>query len=409
MNDPSRRWFVAQAGAREHYAAARSFQRMGQLGRLYTASWCRRGARWLRRGPMVLRAMAGRRHHEVPDHKVVSFNFAAARWHLHRRLIARPQTVEQVYRWEIENSEWFGRRVASALARETLGQTDCFFGFQSECLEALRRAADWGLTTMLDLAGPGQVEDRLVQRESQRWPGWAGIEPAVPQFYYDRVRQEWQAATIVLVNSDWSRRAWIEQGVPERKIVVVPLAYEPSGSTPPRPLHGGSLTVLWLGSVILRKGIQYLIEAAGRLADSNIRFVIAGPIGISDSAVKSAPPRMEFRGRVTRDQAADLYRQADVFVIPTVSDGFAITQIEAMAHGVPVIATPNCGQVVDHEVDGLIVPVGDADALAAALARLDQDRMLLASMSVAAVDKSRTFSIKRYGELINQAIDRVQS
>src|SRR5262249_11469196 len=142
----------------------------------------------------------------------------------------------------------------------------------------------------------------------------------------------------------------------------------------PRTSAGRPLVVLWLGSVILRKGIQYLIQAARRLADRTIRFVVAGPPGITPQAVSTAPANVEFRGRVTRDRATHEYFAADIFVLPTLSDGFAITQIEAMAHGLPVITTPNCGAVVDHGRDGLIVPAGDAEALAAALAALDDDR-----------------------------------
>jgi len=60
---------------------------------------------------------------------------------------------------------------------------------------------------------------------------------------------------------------------------------------------------------------------------------------------------------------SDWYRSADVFVLPTLSDGFAITQIEAMSHGLPVIATPNCASVVENGVDGLWCPQKTAEHL----------------------------------------------
>jgi len=69
-------------------------------------------------------------------------------------------------------------------------------------------------------------------------------------------------------------------------------------------------------------------------------------LGITPQAVATAPANVEFRGRVTRDRATREYLVADAFVLPTLSDGFAITQLEAMAHGLPVIVTPNCGAVV---------------------------------------------------------------
>ena len=125
--------------------------------------------------------------------------------------------------------------------------------------------------------------------------------------------------------------------------------------------------------------------------------------------MSEAPSTMQFLGRINAEHKAYLYRTSDVFAIPTMSDGFAITQLEAMAQGVPVIATPNCGDVVTEGVDGMIVAAGDHHALAHAIARLDDDRSLLASMSSQAVVKSRQFSVRRFGEQVNRARDQMAS
>jgi glycosyltransferase involved in cell wall biosynthesis len=104
---------------------------------------------------------------------------------------------------------------------------------------------------------------------------------------------------------------------------------------------------------------------------------------------------------------AGLYQSADLFVLPTVSDGFAITQLEAMAHGLPVIATPHCGQVVQHEVNGLIIPARDAAALAAAVERLMKDRPLLESMRGAAMRRVEDFSLASQAQQIEAAAKKL--
>jgi glycosyltransferase involved in cell wall biosynthesis len=72
-------------------------------------------------------------------------------------------------------------------------------------------------------------------------------------------------------------------------------------------------------------------------------------------------------GPVTRNKAAEFYRNADVFILPTLSDGFAITQLEAQARGLPVIASENCGKVVENGVNGIILEEPTAACILAAV------------------------------------------
>ena len=107
---------------------------------------------------------------------------------------------------------------------------------------------------------------------------------------------------------------------------------------------------------------------------------------------------MLFHGRTGRDEAAAWYERSDVFVLPTISDGFALTQIEAMAHGLPVITTPNCGAVVMDGVDGYIVPSRDSAALAQAVQRYLLEPELWHSQHKAAKIKAKQFSLAKLSE-----------
>jgi glycosyltransferase involved in cell wall biosynthesis len=106
---------------------------------------------------------------------------------------------------------------------------------------------------------------------------------------------------------------------------------------------------------------------------------------------------MTFHGPVSRDRTEEFYRASDLFVLPTLSDGFALTQLEAMAYCLPVIATPNCGEVVTDGVDGLIVPTSDSSALAEVFQLLLQDPEKLQAMSEATGAKLEQFSLGRLG------------
>jgi glycosyltransferase involved in cell wall biosynthesis len=96
-------------------------------------------------------------------------------------------------------------------------------------------------------------------------------------------------------------------------------------------------------------------------------FWMAGSVEIAMLGANRDAGRMKWLGPVTRNQAAEFYRDADVFILPALSDGFAITQLEAQAHGLPVIALKNCGKVVENGVNGSILDEPSAACIAHAV------------------------------------------
>lgn len=399
-------WIVSQIGARQHYGVPRGFHYKGHLRLLYTDAWCRWGSSLLRRMPEKLRAFAGRFHPDIPSNKVTASSVRSAVQMFRSK---RQSTITDDYQHHLDFGVSFAGWVNRHLSRETLNpENDFFFGFDTGCLETLELLKNRGVRSVVDQIDPGRVEDEMVREEVDRWPGWQKAPGHIPEAYFDRLSAEWELATIVLVNSEWSKEALIAQGVSREKLLVVPVAFEPSQISIRKVANlDRPLTVLWLGTVNLRKGIPYLVEAARILKDCTVHFVIAGPLSISKKAVASAPPNMRFIGRVTRDEAALWYQQSDVFVLPTVSDGFAITQLEAMSQGLPVITTPNCGEVVTHGIDGVIVPPRDSKALAKSIMILEADRQLLKEMSYRARIKATAFHLPRQAEEIERAMTRI--
>lgn len=405
-------WIISQIGSRQHFGVPRGFEATGQLKRLYTDAWCPRWARRiLRHGGGTARAFSTRWHVEIPREKVVSYNFRAVLDGVRSAMLKGPD-VEQRYMDFLRIGRHFDQCVARDLSRSGRldPSVDAFFGFNTGCVQTLKLLRERGVQTVLDQIDPAKVEEDIVVAEAEAWPGWEQLKGRIPQAYWDHMASEWAAATLVLVNSNWSRLALIQQGVPDEKICIVPVAYEPDVGPVPMPRRDrGALTVLWLGSVILRKGIQYLIEAAKQLQNTSLKFVIVGPIGISQKALATAPPNMKFLGRITRDQTDEIYKSADIFVLPTISDGFAVTQVEAMSKGLPVITTPNCGEVVTSGKDGLIVPARDASALANAILQLDQDRTLLAEMSHMAFLRSTQFLLPNQARQVEAALQKLKN
>jgi glycosyltransferase involved in cell wall biosynthesis len=400
------RWIVAQEGSRETYGVPLALHRLGQLRLLYADIWCRWGRCLLSRGPEGARALSTRFNPHIPADQVVSFSPRALLWRsfYHARFSRLPLADQSDLACRF--GAWFAGRVGKCLSRLELNpEMDLFFGFNVSSLEALEVLRARRILTVLGQVDPGKVEEDIILEETERWPGWQSVPRRIPQSYWARLGAEWNQADLVMVNSEWSAAGLAKQGVSKDKIIVVPLAVDLASYQKPEPIKAeGDLKILWLGTVILRKGIQYLVEAARLLEGQRVEFLLAGPVGISDRAVRTFPRNMRILGRITRDQLSQVYRQAHVFVLPTVSDGFAVTQLEAMAHGLPVITTPNCGRVVTDGLDGLLVPARDSQALADALLRLNNNRRLVRDMSRNALGTVRKYDLPSNARLLNEQV-----
>jgi len=413
VNGRNRVWTVAQMGAREGYRVAVGFQRDGRLQRLLTDAWLPPAVaqRLAHAGPL-----SGLAHHTSRDLHPPLVQSSTARTlarELIERTVRRPRqlTVRDSYERMLALGADFGKWSAEVFAaHRPVSDRDAVFAYNTGAFELLREAAARGVPSIVDQVDPAQADEAAIREEMERWPGWAQHEGRIPSAYWDRLGAEWQCATAVLVNSQWSKLAIVAAGVPVSRVIVVPLAYEPETPDALRLDEVGSgadLRVLWLGQVNLRKGFPYFVEAARLVRDERIQFTVAGPVRISARALQTLPSNIRVDGHVSRARALALYRTSDILVLPTLSDGFALTQLEAMSYGLPVVATDRCGDVVEDGRNGFRVRVRDSEAVAAALTRLASDRDELRRMSLAAVSRAAEFTLDRYIRSVDEGLATV--
>ena len=398
---------VVQKGPREHYLLAEAVMSLGRLDRLITDWYCPRllQAAQSIHGPLPspLRSAASSFSAAIPQAAVSSRNLRTIvdRFRLRRQPPDRGRSDQLV----AASDSSFARWAASRLSH----RQRVFLGYSYASLEALERAKELTQSRVLFQIDPGPCEFKIVRDEVAKYPEYSlGHGHSYPEASESRLRREWNLADVIVVNSQWSRRALESEGVPSHKLRVIPLAFEPTARTKDSlqsDNRGSRIRVLWLGQVNVRKGIHHLISAARQLRNVPVDFDVVGPIQIPTRAVERAPSSISFHGSVPRSEAMKWYRKADCFVLPTLSDGFAITQLEAMSYALPVVTTPCCGDVVDNGIDGFIVPSGDSTALANRLGQLASlpTREWL-SMRAAAIDKSKSFRqrqfVDRLGELL---------
>lgn len=394
-------WICSQLGAREHYAIPRALHAMGRLNRLLTDSWVAPGESV---GGMV-RGLRDRYHPDLATADVTAWNTGLIAFELGAR-------VKSLTDWSliVARNSWFQGRVTSALPglsgsqlRVAQSNGQILFSYSYTALEPFRRAKALGWLTVLGQIDPGPREESIVRRLHEANPEFITRWHPAPVGYWQRWRDECDLADRILVNSTWAREALLQENVSEDKLHVVPLAFShasdqfaartyPSKFTAERPLR-----ILFLGQVNLRKGVPSIFEALPYLKDRPVEFWFVGPIQVTVPAALSSDPRVKWIGPVSRGEAGNYYRAADVFLFPTHSDGFGLTQLEAQSWKLPIIASRFCGTVVTDGINGLILQEVSGTAIAAAIDHClekphDLDRFSRATKT------SGEFSLEHLGE-----------
>lgn len=338
---------VAQIGARRHYAVPKGFEEAGALEKLITDACAElRPWQWMAALPQAClpggaRSIMGRHTTPIPARKLRGLpRFAAA-----GALWDRQSGDETRTDFWVRRNADFGRRVA----RLDWGAADTAYAYNGAALEIFKEARRRGLRCVLDqTAAPWRYNTRLLQEERERWPGWESQPADLDETgrMIEREEAEWELADRIICGSDFVVEAMRQVGGPWEKCRTVgyPTPKVPEELATEQGGHQtGKTRVLFVGTLQLRKGIQYLYEAAGMLDSSRFKIRAVGPSALDPGAVGCLAKRMEVTGAVPRTEIWEHYRWADVFVLPTLSEGSANVCHEAAAIGLPVITTQAAG------------------------------------------------------------------
>jgi glycosyltransferase involved in cell wall biosynthesis len=379
VNLQESKWLCCQLGAREHYAVPRALKRAGVLSELITDLWCppRSGLSFWND------ALSDRFHPELMNASVRSANTSLLVFELASR-------AQKLQGWNLTRgrNSWFQNHAVRQLARTKTNHSQIkIFTYSYGAAEVLRFAKERSWKTVLGQIDPGPAEERIVERLHQE-AGQSRLWEPAPKKYWDDWYFECELADRIVVNSEWSRQALAEEGIPDEKITMIPLAFEPGvdaisfqrtypgAFTTHRPMR-----VLFLGQINLRKGVHTLLEAVQLLKGASIEFAFVGPVQMSVPKAIQAYPSVKWIGPVARRETSQQYRNADLFVFPTFSDGFGLTQLEAQAWKLPIVTTTHCGEVVQDGVNGVVLRNICGETIANTLLDLSRDAQRLQTMS----------------------------
>ncbi len=387
MERPFPNTIVCQLGARRHYAVPVALHQAGLLERLYT-DFCMsdpllRGLRRVTPSRLArgrLSQLFTREVHEIPAEKVECL-WRSTLGNSWSALTSRKQQADAYARYCRRNTS-FG----NAVVRHGFGSADAVYGFNGAAVEVFEAARSQGRLRFLDQTiAPLKSMAALLEDERQRWPNW-DLQPAkrtesVARMI-DREQAEWELADVIICGSEFVADSLTDEGVSSEKLKIVRWgnhldSHEYHRESPSnRPLH-----VLIAGTLELRKGIPYVVEAARHLPKEQFEFRAVGPIRFTPDATSRLQEHVELLGAVPRSEMPTHYEWADVLLHPSLAEGSANVCYEALAAGLPVITTANSGSTLIDGVQGFVVPVRDAESIARRLMQLASDSELWLELS----------------------------
>lgn len=261
------------------------------------------------------------------------------------------------------------------------------------------------LTVCESLTSHVRYQQALVTAEHAKW-GAAPVDWDEPQIA--SIEEEYAESDLILTASRFSYNSFVSRGIPESKLAVVPYGVDCEAFRP-MPASDNVFRILFVGMLSIRKGLSYLLEAVARLRWPDAELIFRGGMTRESKELLA-----RYRGTIPlsvmppQPRSRLLYSDGSVLVLPSIEDGFGLVIGQALACGMPVIATTHTGgpDVIEEGVTGFIVPPGDVGALQGALTKAYEDRAKLAAMGREArlrVEQARGWG--EYGDRIVAAFE----
>lgn len=292
----------------------------------------------------------------LPSHKVRSLPWPEALRRLHHAASSFLPLGNPQFFLNASFDRWASQQIPEG--------TNIFVGWSGNSLLSVRRAKERKIPTFLERHS-AHIETQTEWLADEYRKFGLAFHATHPRLMEQELR-EYEAADWISVPSRFVRRTFLDKGVSEAKIRVHPLAVD-TEKFRPVPHRSKKLRFFYGGQLSLRKGIPYLVEAFQNLGGREAELFL---VGDCDPELEPILARFASEGIVrlpaqSSDRFAGLLASSDLVCVPSIEDGFNQVAVQAMACGVPVLASTNtgAGELVDEGRSGFLVPPCDARAI----------------------------------------------
>lgn len=240
------------------------------------------------------------------------------------------------------------------------------FAYLKEHAPHIKRVLDVSIANRLYLK-------QVYEREMCLFPHYADEiyyeqRDVIDNHTRERLQEEINNTDFFLAGSNFVKNSLLYSGANEKSVFVINYGVdrgqfsfsEPSPSKYP-------LRVLFVGQINFRKGLHHLLKVVSLYDKSKIVLNVAGGFSPGNVLYEEYKNRenINFMGFVTRDRISEVFSQSDVFVLPSLAEGFALVSLEALSSGCPVVCSTNsgCNDVIVEKQNGFVVEVSEENQL----------------------------------------------
>lgn len=275
------------------------------------------------------------------------------------------------------------------------------YAYEDGALHCFTAAKERGIQRIYDLPiGYWRSARKIQTEEAERLPEWASTMPALKdsQPKLDRKDVELQLSQNIIVASQFTANTLKEAPFELPTPHIIPYGCPPArDEVSPESDQSKPLKVLYVGGLSQRKGVSYLIDAVEQLGAS-VELTLIGKRVADCAPLDAALKKYRWIDSLPHSGILDAMREHDVFVFPSLFEGFGLVLTEALSQGMPIISTNHtCApDIIEDGREGFIIPIRDAEIISEKLTRLHEDRALLQSMKVAALARAKSLSWQLY-------------
>ncbi len=327
-----------------------------------------------------------------------SIGYEIPRDNIHTNGLSALHTYLLSTRWTLAGEKKFGAWVGSRLTDE---QAVITWGLQAKPI--IEQSHNKGIKVILERGSSHASYQRNILLEEAKMFGadTAHLLKSFSNERMDRELWEYEHADLIVVPSQFVKRTFLNEGIPEHKIFVNNFGVDLNGFNP-APRDGGPFRIICTGQQTLRKGVHYLLRAFHELNLNNAELWLVGKSSDEITPfLKKYSRNVRTFSPVPQAELAGFYQQCDVFAMCSVEEGLALVQLQAMACGLPLICTTNTGGddlVIDGQ-EGFVLPIRNVDTLKEKLNYLYSNRDICRQMGVNARNKVKSgFGWVDYGD-----------